>query len=52
MIFEKMLTDANHLGLRAGQTGASGEALGNFPQAFAYLALSARPSTWTGHRDR
>ena len=30
---------ANHLGLYAGQTGISGEALGNFPQPFAKLAL-------------
>jgi GH15 family glucan-1,4-alpha-glucosidase len=39
MIFEKMLTYANHLGLYAEQIGASGEALGNFPQAFTHLAL-------------
>ena len=39
MIFEKMLTYANHLGLYAEQVGASGEALGNFPQAFTHLAL-------------
>jgi GH15 family glucan-1,4-alpha-glucosidase len=38
-IFEKMLTYANHLGLYAEQVGASGEALGNFPQAFTHLAL-------------
>jgi GH15 family glucan-1,4-alpha-glucosidase len=39
MIFEKMLTYANHLGLYAEQIGTSGEALGNFPQAFTHLAL-------------
>jgi GH15 family glucan-1,4-alpha-glucosidase len=39
MVFEKMLTYANHLGLYAEQIGASGEALGNFPQAFTHLAL-------------
>ncbi len=39
MMFEKMLTYANHLGLYAEQIGASGEALGNFPQAFTHLAL-------------
>jgi GH15 family glucan-1,4-alpha-glucosidase len=38
-IFEKMLTYANHVGLYAEQIGASGEALGNFPQAFTHLAL-------------
>ena len=39
MIFEKMPTYANHVGLYAEQIGASGEALGNFPQAFTHLAL-------------
>ena len=39
MIFEKMLTYANHVGLYAEQIGSSGEALGNFPQAFTHLAL-------------
>jgi GH15 family glucan-1,4-alpha-glucosidase len=39
MVFEKMLTYANHLGLYAEQIGTSGEALGNFPQAFTHLAL-------------
>src|SRR5271154_2108040 len=39
MVFEKMLTYANHLGLYAEQIGHSGEALGNFPQAFTHLAL-------------
>jgi GH15 family glucan-1,4-alpha-glucosidase len=39
LIFEKMLTYANHLGLYAEQIGPSGEALGNFPQAFTHLAL-------------
>ena len=39
LAFEKMLTYANHLGLYAEEIGASGEALGNFPQAFTHLAL-------------
>ena len=39
LIFEEMLGYANHLGLYAEQTGQSGEALGNFPQAFTHLAL-------------
>jgi GH15 family glucan-1,4-alpha-glucosidase len=37
--FEQMLGYGNHLGLYAEQTGPSGEALGNFPQAFTHLAL-------------
>lgn len=39
VIFEEMLGYANHVGLYAEQTGHSGEALGNFPQAFTHLAL-------------
>ncbi len=39
LLFEQMLGYANHLGLYAEQTGASGQALGNFPQAFTHLAL-------------
>ncbi len=39
LLFEKMLTYANHLGLFAEEIGASGEALGNFPQAFTHLGL-------------
>jgi GH15 family glucan-1,4-alpha-glucosidase len=39
LAFEKMLTYANHLGLYSEQIGASGELLGNFPQAFTHLAL-------------
>jgi len=39
LIFERMLGYANHLGLYAEETGALGEALGNFPQAFTHLSL-------------
>jgi len=39
LAFEKMLTYANHLGLYAEEIGTSGEALGNFPQAFTHLSL-------------
>ncbi len=39
LAFEKMLTYANHLGLYSEEIGASGELLGNFPQAFTHLAL-------------
>jgi GH15 family glucan-1,4-alpha-glucosidase len=39
LIFEQMLGYANHLGLYAEETGHTGEALGNFPQAFTHLTL-------------
>ena len=39
LALEKMFSYANHLGLYAEQIGHSGEALGNFPQAFTHLAL-------------
>src|SRR5262245_17955706 len=39
LLFEQMLGYGNHLGLYSEQTGPSGEALGNFPQAFTHLAL-------------
>ena len=39
IVFEKMFTYANHLGLFSEEIGPSGEQLGNFPQAFSHLAL-------------
>ncbi|MEM8807522.1 MAG: glycoside hydrolase family 15 protein [Cyanobacteria bacterium P01_G01_bin.38] len=39
LIFEEMLSYANHLGLYAEETGVNGTALGNYPQAFTHLAL-------------
>ncbi|HYZ28530.1 MAG TPA: glycoside hydrolase family 15 protein [Thermoleophilaceae bacterium] len=39
LVFEKMLTYGNHLGLYAEQIGPTGEQLGNFPQALTHLAL-------------
>ena len=39
LIFEKMLTYGNHLGLYSEEIGPTGELLGNFPQAFTHLAL-------------
>ncbi len=39
LVFEKMLTYANHVGLFSEEIGLSGEQLGNFPQAFTHLAL-------------
>jgi len=39
LLFEKLLSYANHLGLYSEQIGPSGQHLGNFPQAFTHLAL-------------
>ncbi len=39
LIFEQMLGYSNHLGLYSEEIGPSGEALGNFPQAFTHLTL-------------
>ncbi len=39
LVLEKMLTYANHVGLYAEEIGATGQALGNFPQAFTHLSL-------------
>lgn len=39
VVFEKMLSYSNRLGLYAEETGYSGEALGNYPQAFTHLSL-------------
>jgi GH15 family glucan-1,4-alpha-glucosidase len=54
LIFEKMLSYANHLGLYAEQTGSHGEALGNMPQAFTHLAVISAAynldRTLSGHR--
>lgn len=39
LVFEKMHTYANHLGLYSEEISSTGEQLGNFPQAFSHLAL-------------
>jgi GH15 family glucan-1,4-alpha-glucosidase len=39
LLFEKLLSYANHLGLYSEELGADGRHLGNFPQAFTHLAL-------------
>lgn len=39
LIFEKMLSYANHLGLYSEEISSTGEQLGNFPQAFSHFAL-------------
>ena len=54
LTFEKMMTYANHLGLFSEEIGATGEQLGNFPQAFSHLSdqrghqlgLPARSRFW------
>lgn len=39
LMLEKMLSYSNHVGLYAEEIGPTGEALGNFPQAFTHLSL-------------
>ncbi len=41
LMFSKMLTYANHLGLYAEEIDGTGQQVGNFPQAFTHLALIA-----------
>ncbi len=39
LMLEKLLTYSNHVGLYAEEIGPTGEALGNYPQAFTHLSL-------------
>jgi GH15 family glucan-1,4-alpha-glucosidase len=39
LVFDKMLSYANHLGLYSEELSARADYLGNFPQAFTHLAL-------------
>jgi GH15 family glucan-1,4-alpha-glucosidase len=39
LLFEKLLSYANHLGLFSEEIGGKGELLGNFPQALTHLGL-------------
>jgi GH15 family glucan-1,4-alpha-glucosidase len=51
LVFEKMLTYGNHLGLYAEELGRNGEQLGNFPQAFTHLALINAATTLDAYLD-
>jgi len=39
LIFEKMLSYSNHLGLYSEEVSPTGEQIGNYPQAFSHFAL-------------
>ena len=39
LMFEKLISYANHLGLFSEEIGNKGELLGNFPQALTHLGL-------------
>ncbi|CAO3589065.1 unnamed protein product [Absidia cylindrospora] len=39
VMFERMLSYGNHLGLFSEEVARSGELLGNFPQAFTHIAF-------------
>ena len=52
LTFEKMQTYGNHLGLFSEEIGATGEQLGNFPQAFTHLSLINAAITLNAELDR
>ncbi len=39
LMLEKMMSYSNHVGLYAEEIGPTGQALGNYPQAFTHLSL-------------
>jgi GH15 family glucan-1,4-alpha-glucosidase len=51
LVFEKMLTYANHVGLFSEEIGLTGEQLGNFPQAFTHLSLILAAVSLDQHLD-
>jgi len=52
LIFEKMFTYGNHLGLFSEEIDSTGGQLGNFPQAFTHLALINSAITLNRELDR
>jgi GH15 family glucan-1,4-alpha-glucosidase len=52
LIFEKMFTYGNHLGLFSEEIDSTGGQLGNFPQAFTHLALINSAITLNHELDR
>jgi GH15 family glucan-1,4-alpha-glucosidase len=52
VVFEKMFTYANHVGLFSEEIGLTGEQLGNFPQAFTHLSLINAAVNLDRHLDR
>jgi pentatricopeptide repeat protein len=52
LVFDKMLTYGNHLGLFSEEIGLTGEQLGNFPQAFSHLALITAAVNLSDQLDR
>ena len=52
LVFEKMLTYANQMGLFSEEIALTGEQIGNFPQAFTHLALIDAAITLDEELDR
>jgi GH15 family glucan-1,4-alpha-glucosidase len=52
LVFEKMLTYANHVGLYSEEIALNGEQIGNFPQAFTHLSLIDAAVTLDEQLDR